>query len=149
MENVEWSEGGKLDNFTKISRYLVSIQNFCWCRLYILWTFFWVKNSLLTKKVLHYDSSFEHILYFRYLFAVLFLVLCLIAFKLPVIVIYFDQLFLNAEISNPPQKQQLSHVTSKPSTPYFLIEDGPISSEVNEALETVSEKTILFCIVHF
>ena len=81
---------------------------------------------------------------YRYAVAVLFLTLCLVAFKLPILIIYFNQFHFGAEITSLPERTQKPKVFPKPVSPYFLIEGGPISSEVNNALESV-RKNILRC----
>jgi hypothetical protein len=68
---------------------------------------------------------------------VLFLSSCLVAFKLPVLIVYFNQLLLGAERTNLPEIKQKHKFRTKPSSPYFIVDGGTISCDVNEALERV------------
>lgn len=81
----------------------------------------------------------------RYSVAVLFLSSCLVAFKLPILIVYFNQLLLGAERTNLPVVKQKPKFSTKPSSPYFLVEGGTIPSEVNEALERVRNNNLNHC----
>lgn len=75
---------------------------------------------------------------------ILLLTSCLLAFKLPIVIIYFHQLYLGEEILyGPSEKSLTSENFQKPSTPYFLLEGGSIPLEVNCALESVRNLFIL------
>lgn len=80
----------------------------------------------------------------RYPIALLFLLLCLIAFKLPILIIYFNQLLLGAERASFLEIKEESHHLAQPSSPYFLTNGGTISPEVNQALEAVRHFSIFY-----
>ncbi|KAI9555168.1 hypothetical protein GHT06_017683 [Daphnia sinensis] len=90
------------------------------------------RHILLAFQISVGVSSIIYGYFFGYPIALLFLLLCLIAFKLPILIIYFNQLLLGADI---PEIKQKSKFLAKPSTPYFLTKGDTISPEVNQALE--------------
>ena len=82
---------------------------------------------------------------FRYVIGLLVILSCLVAFRLPILLIYFNELYLG-EFNELPKlwgsfkkskDEPLSQAVA--SQPYFLVEDNSlvVDPEVNEAMETV------------
>ena len=100
--------------------------------------------SLMVQAV--YTDSLTFIFNDRISAGTLLLTSCLVAYKLPTIIINFHQLFLEDQLQYKyaTEKSISSRTLSKPTTPYFLLEDGSsIPFEVNHTLETVIDHLLL------
>ncbi|XP_046464686.1 sorting nexin-14-like isoform X1 [Daphnia pulex] len=107
------------------------------------------QNLLVAFKISVGASSILYGYFFGYPVAVLFLSSCLVAFKLPVLIVYFNQLLLGAERTNLPEIKQKHKFRTKPSSPYFLVDGGTISCDVNEALERFLDGILEKFVIHW
>ena len=96
-----------------------------------------LKNMVYNVKFLFLD--------FRYVVGLLVLLSCVVVFRLPILLIYFNELHLN-QFSELPSlwgsfksNNKINPSQTLASQPYFLVEDGSlvVAPEVNEAMETV------------